>query len=329
MALNRHLDPRLDLIVQILRLLPSTGLHDLACDHGLVAAAYASYFPHKSVYASDIAAQPLRRARTLIEQLHLTNVKCFLSDGIKEHSNLQDYDSVVIAGLSGESIWRILAADPRIAAGDYHERTPLFIIAQPMQLNAKLKLALWLHDFAVLGEVLVEDKGRVQEIILIVNQPYRALDLQQIPLSDLRKFYIDRTGGTILDDKKFWEKLSRWQANLPPHSPIHADLQLIWREAIALTESERKNKEWSYLLALLAIGLQADITFATKKAAPESLPVISRRELAACSCACKKEYAAFLLRFYETKYRYLSTKVCHAPKEEQAFWQSIFRSFSD
>lgn len=353
----KKLEARLATIMAVLEALACERVHDLACDHGLVGAAYASAFPNRQVYLSDIANQPLDRAKTLLRQLNLANTHCFLSDGLSEHQDIEAYDAVVLAGLSGESIWRIFKQDKRIAACKYQDRLPLFIVAQPMQLAAKFKLAAYLHDFAILHESLVLDKGRVQEIILLVNQPYYALNLKSglcTKLCDLA----NQLGQVSLFARKeiltylqTWQKYLRasislplnWQTNdvqlvLDTIATLYGkyacatDVNTIQPSSINLTLQTKE--AWQTLLALTVCGLGALVSYGEKICSKIMPTVVNYADLKARKGTLleaaisnhEARYLSNLLQYYQHKLPHLQTKVLHAPASERAFWQAVLAS---
>lgn len=347
---DKQLDPRLATIVAILKALACKRVHDLACDHGLVGAAYASAFPNYEVYLSDIACQPLSRAKELLSRLHLTNTHCLLSDGLQQHEEVSPLDCVVLAGLSGETIWRILKKDPRLAAPNYRERVPLFVIAQPMQIGAKFKLAAYLHDFAILHESLVLDKGRVQEIILLCNQPYYAMNISCDIQNRLIKLAAKLGQDSLFLHHDIYTYLKTWQKNLPDKLSLLADLQsndvqqilqnvcLSYGEfqknrapKIASAYSEQANNVWQTLLALIACSLSSLLTLGDKSNASVLSTSVNYQNLLAKLelvkqtklLGAKDVYLQNVVQYYQHKLPHLRTKNCYAPDNEKAFWRSI------
>lgn len=336
---RKQLDARLRTIVEILKALATERVHDLACDHGLVGAHYASAFPDKEVYLSDIAEQPLERAKELINLLQLKNTHCFLSNGLEKHS-IHPFDAVVLAGLSGETIWRICKQDVRIAACDYRKRIPLFIVAQPMQLAAKLKLALYLHDFAILHESLVMDKGRIQEVILLVNQPYQALHLDAKLESRISNFVKAEGQKFIFSQAVTRTCLENWHKNLKVELGLandfsEPDVQVVLKKLVQINadfvEKKEVNTSLQLLKALIVCGLTSLLTYgqsAEKEVLATSvcLPALKSKLTNLTNerwISSDMRYLANLLKYYEHKLPHLKTKLLHAPISEKVFWQSI------
>lgn len=336
---RKQLDARLRTIVEILKALATERVHDLACDHGLVGAHYASAFPNKEVYLSDIASQPLERAKELIDILHLKNTHCFLSNGLERHT-VYPFDAVVLAGLSGETIWRILKQDARIATDNYQDRVPLFIVAQPMQLAAKLKLALYLHDFAILHESLVLDKGRVQEVILLVNQPYPAWQLDtnlEARISHMAKLEGQKSFLTQSLTRKY---LENWQRNLKDslgltNSFSEQDVQVVLQKIVQLNAEfvakGEVNKNLQLLIALITCGLTNLLNYGKSTASNALAMNLDLTDLKMKltnlpyeqSMSENGQYIANLLKYYEHKLPHIRAKIAHAPINEKYFWQSV------
>lgn len=338
---DKQLEPRLATIVAILEALACYRVHDLACDHGLVSAAYASAFPLSEVFASDIASKPLARAKDLLlSKLKLNNVHCLLSDGLSKHEKVEAGDSVVLAGLSGETLWQIICNDKRLAALDYKDRVPLFIVAQPMQLAAKFKLAAYLHDFSILHESLVLDKGRVQEVILLQNYPYQALQIKQAQTDRLLKLAKNCGQAMLLADRDKVKQLALWQQTCKAKIGLNSnwrsdDVQVILTEITKLynqaSQIEQKADYWQYLLALINCGLTALLTVGEANLPLEfpkwvNYPALcgdKTLNLAGPKVSAKAEYLDVLLKYYKHKLAYLYTKVEHVPSEEKALWQAF------
>lgn len=82
-------------------------LADVGCDHGYCASYALKSGLYEKVYISDISAGSLKKAETLLEA-EIAAGKCIpvLADGM--HGLGKDVDSLLIAGLGGEEIVRIL-----------------------------------------------------------------------------------------------------------------------------------------------------------------------------------------------------------------------------
>lgn len=103
-------------------------LADVGCDHGFCAQYALSSGLFETVYISDISAGSLKKAETLLNR-YVAEGRCVpvLADGMKGLP--KDCDCVLIAGLGGEEIMRILSE------GYLSEK----FIFQPMKNAEKLR----------------------------------------------------------------------------------------------------------------------------------------------------------------------------------------------
>ena len=109
---------------------PGDRVADVGCDHGylsihLLQAGIASH-----VYAADVRQGPLSSAKRNAETYGVTeHIDFFLSDGVR---NLpRDFDTLVCAGMGGDTMVSILSAAPWLQGGSYRlilqcqSKTPL------------------------------------------------------------------------------------------------------------------------------------------------------------------------------------------------------------
>ena len=84
-------------------------LADVGTDHGYIPVYMLENDLCERAYASDIREQPLSRAAEIILESGLSDkAETFLSNGILDIP--EDYDTLVIAGMGGETIVSILEA---------------------------------------------------------------------------------------------------------------------------------------------------------------------------------------------------------------------------
>ena len=109
---------------------PGDRVADVGCDHGylsihLLQAGIASH-----VYAADVRQGPLSSAKRNAETYGVTeHIDFFLSDGVQ--SLPRDFDTLVCAGMGGDTMVSILSAAPWLQGGNYRlilqcqSKTPL------------------------------------------------------------------------------------------------------------------------------------------------------------------------------------------------------------
>jgi tRNA (adenine22-N1)-methyltransferase len=115
----------------------------------------------RHVIASDIKRGPLNRARETAEEYGInTGLELVLADGIS-HLKPQSVDAIIIAGMGGETIARILAEASWITEG---KNT---LILQPMTKTEELIRWLSINDMSVSDATLAEDEGEIYLILLV------------------------------------------------------------------------------------------------------------------------------------------------------------------
>ena len=134
---------------------------DIGCDHGRLSVALLQQERAQHVTASDISDPSLEKARLLAQKCGLSErMDTVVSDGIS-HLSIGDADAMIIAGMGGELIARILGAAPDVA----HSANT--IVMQPMRGVEELRHFLRENRFCITDERLVLDAGRIYQIIAV------------------------------------------------------------------------------------------------------------------------------------------------------------------
>lgn len=134
---------------------------DIGCDHGRLSVALLQQGRAKYVTASDISEPSLQKARMLAQKCGLSErMDTVVSDGIS-HLCAGNADAMIIAGMGGELIARILGAAPNVA----HSANT--IVMQPMRGVEELRRFLRENHFRITDERLVLDAGRIYQIIAV------------------------------------------------------------------------------------------------------------------------------------------------------------------
>ena len=148
---------RLNAIAALVR--DGVGLVDVGTDHGYLPVLLADSGYSGALFASDINAGPLSAARRTAEEAGLTDrIRFLLCDGLRLCPP-REIDTIVIAGMGGDMIVRILdeaewCMDPR-----YH------LILQPMTKAEVLRYWLVYNEFAIESETITEDGGNLYQVI--------------------------------------------------------------------------------------------------------------------------------------------------------------------
>lgn len=153
-----HLRPRLAAVEQMLSMLNVSCVADVGCDHGKLTASLLQNGIAKHVYASDISAKSIAKAETLIEKCALLDQVTFDCSCGLSHLAAEQIDAVVIAGMGGELIARLIDES-------YETARSCAIVMQPMRGTEELRQYLFSNGFAIFDEKIMYDAGRYYQII--------------------------------------------------------------------------------------------------------------------------------------------------------------------
>ena len=126
---------------------------DVGTDHGYIPVYLAVNDIAESIIAADINSGPLSKAKELAKEYDVTDKMSFvLTDGLKGIA--PDADTIIIAGMGGETIISILEAAPWV-----HENY-VKLILQPQSKISDLTLWLAEKGFAVKSCELVYEREK-------------------------------------------------------------------------------------------------------------------------------------------------------------------------
>jgi len=159
----RTLSRRLECVLELVR--PCAVLADVGTDHALLPVAAVRRGLAERAIAADLREAPLRGARGHIERSGLADrVLVLQGDGLLALSQ-QSVQAVVIAGMSGDSMLRLLEAAPPVLAGLSQ------LILQPNQ-NVELIRAWGLQrGWHLRDERMVEERGRFFVVCAFAQAP--------------------------------------------------------------------------------------------------------------------------------------------------------------
>lgn len=139
-------------------ILPGIGVIDVGTDHGYLPVSLARHGYPGALFASDIGEGPLSAARRSAEAAGLAERIAFqLCDGL-ELCDPTSVDTIVIAGMGGDTICGILDR----AEWCMHARYRL--ILQPMTRAEVLRYWLVNNEFVIVEERLVADGGEIYSV---------------------------------------------------------------------------------------------------------------------------------------------------------------------
>ena len=146
MTRELSLQPRLALLASLVP--QGAVLADVGTDHGYIPVCLRQRGVIDRAIASDIGREPLEHARRRL---------CAGLDAIAP----EECDTVLIAGMGGETIWGILAAAPWTRDGRHT------LLLQPQTKIEELRLRLCENGYAVTREHLVRDKGKLYVVMTV------------------------------------------------------------------------------------------------------------------------------------------------------------------
>ena len=179
-----HLQPRLRLLADLVP--QGARLADIGTDHGYLPVYLLQKGRIISAIAADIGQAPLDHARRTAQQYGITDGLRFLCcDGL-QGIGPEDADTVVIAGMGGETIRQILSQAPWTKAGN------TLLLLQPMTKQEDLRRWLNENGYAQSAERLVRDKDYLYPVFTVFGgeQPplsageiYGGVDIEVDPLA--------------------------------------------------------------------------------------------------------------------------------------------------
>lgn len=133
-------------------LLPNSPvLADVGCDHGMLCKAAIETDKAGKVYACDISAASLDKAR---KALSCMNAEFFCCDGLKDVP--KDFTALSICGMGGETIIGILGGYDGNAA----------VVLQPQTHCPDVRKYMTERGYALKKEVLALERGRYYPVML-------------------------------------------------------------------------------------------------------------------------------------------------------------------
>lgn len=192
-----RLQPRL---AHIASLVPcDTRLADIGTDHGYLPVYLLRRGAIKSAIASDLRSEPLAHAKRSAAEYGIEeNIDFRLCSGLDGISP-DEVDTVVIAGMGGELIVKILEAAPWTRA------RALTLILQPQTKAEVLRRWLSENGYRFVKESLVRDKGTLYAVLCVTAGKCEELSEEQTHLGLLLEQ--DALYGEYLDE--YTAKLAR------------------------------------------------------------------------------------------------------------------------
>ena len=137
---------------------------DIGCDHGYLSIHLLTTGIARSCIASDVAKGPLQSAMDNARKFGVQdNITFHLSDGVQNIP--QDFDTLVCAGMGGDTMIHILESAPWLQDVRYR------LILQCQSKRPELRKWLYDHGFAIRRETLALDGKFYYPVMEIVYAP--------------------------------------------------------------------------------------------------------------------------------------------------------------
>ena len=159
-----QLQPRLRLLADMVP--QGARLADIGTDHGYLPVWLMQQGRIASAIAADIGPEPLAHARRTAEEYETQGLDFRLCDGLSGIEP-EETDTVVIAGMGGETIRDILRAAPWAADGHHT------LLLQPMTKVELLRRWISENGYVCRDERLVWDKGKLYVVLqMTAGEPF-------------------------------------------------------------------------------------------------------------------------------------------------------------
>ena len=184
---------------------------DVGTDHAMIPVWLTQKERVSHAWASDIRPGPLQSARRLIEETGCEDdISLRLTNGLQGFGP-DDGDTVIIAGMGGETMVNILSEAP-------WTKENTLLILEPQSKHALLRGFLRDKGYAVRREFLVEDAGRIYPVMLVCGGSEEEYTPGELHVGHLNLIGSDPLLGEYLDG------LMRRLAPAVGHDPEAAEL---------------------------------------------------------------------------------------------------------
>ena len=222
-----ELTPRLQAIAE--QVPQGARLADVGTDHGYLPVWLLRSGRIDGAIAADLREGPLNRARETAGRFGVTERISFRLCGGLSAIRPEEVDTVVIAGMGGETIISILEAAPWTKEGT-------LLLLQPMTGSAELRLWLQEHGYQITGERIAREGEKLYNILTVRGG-------EMPPLSPAELWAGRQNGGPqrleYLDQvRNRAEKALRGQQ--AAHAPDHSKVAGLIRVLSGLNKMEKE-----------------------------------------------------------------------------------------
>ena len=143
---------------------PGDRVADVGCDHGYLSIHLLQTGIASHVYASDVRQGPLSSAKRNADIYGITEeIDFFLSDGVQGLP--RDFDTLVCAGMGGDTMVSILSAAPWLKSDRYR------LILQCQSKTSFLRRYLSENGWAISRETVLRDGRFLYTVMEVLWQP--------------------------------------------------------------------------------------------------------------------------------------------------------------
>lgn len=197
-----HLSSRLRAVAE--QVPAGASVIDVGTDHAMVPVWLVQSGRAPRVLATDIRSGPLQSAAALVEKTGTGgHIRLMQTDGLAGIGP-QDGDTVVLAGMGGESMISILSAAAWTKSGT-------LLILEPQSKKAELRRWLAENGYRVEAEHLAEDAGRIYPILQVRGGGSPAYSAAELHLGRLDQ---------IMDEPLFAKYLDAMRARAAKAAPF-------------------------------------------------------------------------------------------------------------
>jgi len=151
-----ELSPRLALIASLIE--PGSRVCDVGTDHGHLPVYLLEQGICPFAIATDLNSDPLESSRRTASVAGVVGISFRLADGLGAVAP-HEIDTVVMAGMGGETIMGILAGANWLNEGSYR------LILQPQSKLPELMTALAQGGYCIQNQHLAEDAGKLYTVL--------------------------------------------------------------------------------------------------------------------------------------------------------------------
>lgn len=158
-SIEKNMTPRLLNIAKLIN--KGDILADIGTDHGYLPVYLIEKGIIEKGIASDINMDPLKKAKSLIENKKLENkIETRISNGLENYF-IGEIDAVVIAGMGGHLISEIIRNNFNIV------KKLKYLVLQPMTGIVELRKFLYENNFRISEELIAKEGKKFYQIIKV------------------------------------------------------------------------------------------------------------------------------------------------------------------